>query len=113
MTVKEVAQALGISEKDVRSLIQENAIDYQIKVVPTLVVEKKIGRLEDKKIYNIAPEEVDSIDWWINYGRYMVIDHINDPDKVGGDPWVTTYKRMWEMTKNDIYLLKILERLES
>ena len=72
MTTKEVAQALGLEESYIETLCEEGFID-------TFLVERsvynKYGRCIRKEYkFEIPPEEVDYIDWWINIGKEQALE---------------------------------------
>lgn len=75
MTVKEVAKCLGVNEDYIFNLCRENRISYCKVRRPVL------GREDTVKfvtVYEIDPEEIEYIDWWLNGGKNEYITRIRN-----------------------------------
>lgn len=76
MTTKEVAQALNCTEEYILSLCKSKHIYYFTVIRPKSETNIITKNLRDKVVYEIDPEEVEYIDWWINGGREEYLNRV-------------------------------------
>ena len=76
MTIKEVSQALGCDEKIILNLCKNNMVQY-VKVIRRTCKSYYCGNyVRDSVVYEIDPEEVEYIDWWINGGKEEYLERV-------------------------------------
>lgn len=107
MTVKEVSKILGISEGDVEYLVKHHFVDSFEVLKP--VYDDNYFLIGYRKHYEVEPEEVDYIDWFVNSLTHeqrkevyiTVATNLKDKPK-NKDTFVSTS-----------YVKSLLERLED
>lgn len=75
MTVKEVAKCLGVHEDYILDLCRKNRISHCKVRRPVLGMERTVKFVT---VYEIDPEEIEYLDWWLNGGKNEYLTRIRD-----------------------------------